>query len=195
MNIVGFSLCNWINYGLSFAGGAVAWRFPLAFQAIFIIALFATVPWLPESPRWLLYHGHDDEARKVLRCLATDDMDDALVTVQHEEIQYSVRYEKEHQIRWRDLLRPQPGATKPLRRLILGAGTQFIQQFEGMLFFSLSASYCSSLTSKYRHQHHVLLLADGAHQRRGLIKRTRAAPYSCQFGHLPHILGPVYPPS
>ncbi|PWI66791.1 hypothetical protein PCL_04635 [Purpureocillium lilacinum] len=136
MNIVGFSLCNWINYGLSFAGGAVAWRFPLAFQAIFIIALFATVPWLPESPRWLLYHGHDDEARKVLRCLATDDMDDALVTVQHEEIQYSVRYEKEHQIRWRDLLRPQPGATKPLRRLILGAGTQFIQQFEGINIMS-----------------------------------------------------------
>ncbi|KAJ0271095.1 hypothetical protein CBS470a_013309 [Colletotrichum nupharicola] len=32
MNIAGFSLCNWINYGLSFAGGAVAWRFPLAFQ-------------------------------------------------------------------------------------------------------------------------------------------------------------------
>ncbi|KAL3965571.1 hypothetical protein ACCO45_002575 [Purpureocillium lilacinum] len=136
MNIVGFSLCNWINYGLSFAGGAVAWRFPLAFQAIFIIALFATVPWLPESPRWLLYHGHDDEARKVLRCLASDDTDDALVTVQHEEIQYSVQYEKEHQIRWRDLLRPQPGATKPLRRLILGAGTQFIQQFEGINIMS-----------------------------------------------------------
>lgn len=50
MNIVGFSLCNWINYGLSFAGGAVAWRFPLAFQFVFIIALFATVPFLPESP-------------------------------------------------------------------------------------------------------------------------------------------------
>ncbi|KAL7765012.1 hypothetical protein ACKLNR_002928 [Fusarium oxysporum f. sp. zingiberi] len=24
MNIVGFSFCNWINYGLSFAGGAIA---------------------------------------------------------------------------------------------------------------------------------------------------------------------------
>lgn len=131
MNILGFSICNWINYGLSFADGAVAWRFPLAFQFIFIISLFATVPWLPESPRWLVYHGRDAEATDVLASLAAKPRDDLVVVTQQEEIQYSVKYEKEHQLRWRDLLRPQPEATKPLRRLLLGAGTQFIQQFEG----------------------------------------------------------------
>ncbi|KAM0199203.1 hypothetical protein ACHAPA_012311 [Fusarium lateritium] len=136
MNIVGFSVCNWINYGLSFAGGAVAWRFPLAFQFVFIIALFATVPWLPESPRWLLYHGRDTEALEVLSCLEGKAADDAFVVTQHEEIRYSVQYEKEHQIRWRDLLRPQQGGTKPLRRLLLGAGAQFIQQFEGINIMS-----------------------------------------------------------
>jgi hypothetical protein len=155
MNIVGFSVCNWINYFLSFAGGAVAWRFPLAFQFIFIISLFATVPWLPESPRWLIHHGRDAEAIEVLACLAGEPQDSPFVVAQQEEIQYSVQYEKEHQIRWRDLLRPQPGATKPLRRLLLGAGTQFIQQFEGtflqriiLLHFNLN-----------RYQHHVLLFA------------------------------------
>jgi len=51
MNIAGFSLVNWINYGLSFRGGSIAWRFPLAFQFIFIFILWGTVPWLPESPR------------------------------------------------------------------------------------------------------------------------------------------------
>ncbi|KAM0547493.1 hypothetical protein ACHAPJ_010366 [Fusarium lateritium] len=136
MNIVGFSLCNWINYGLSFAGGAVAWRFPLAFQFVFIIALFATVPWLPESPRWLLYHDLDTEALEVLACLEGKSQNDAFVITQQEEIKYSVQYEKEHQIRWRDLLHPQPGGTKPLRRLLLGAGTQFIQQFEGINIMS-----------------------------------------------------------
>jgi len=50
-NIFGFMLSNWVNYGLSFHQGSVAWRFPLAFQYIFIIVLFLTVPWLPESPR------------------------------------------------------------------------------------------------------------------------------------------------
>lgn len=51
LNIAGFSLSNWVTFGFSFLSGGVAWRFPLAFQFFFIIILFATVPWLPESPR------------------------------------------------------------------------------------------------------------------------------------------------
>lgn len=52
LNIAGFSLSNWITYGFSFLPGPIAWRFPLAFQFVFIIILYATVPWLPESPRY-----------------------------------------------------------------------------------------------------------------------------------------------
>lgn len=55
MNIVGFAMVQWINYGLSFTGGSVAWRFPIAFQFFFIIILWGTVPWLPESPRYLAF--------------------------------------------------------------------------------------------------------------------------------------------
>ena len=50
-NIAGFSLSNWVTYGFSFVPGPVAWRLPLTLQFIFIAILFATVPWLPESPR------------------------------------------------------------------------------------------------------------------------------------------------
>lgn len=53
--LVGFSLANWLNYGLSFANGPVSWRFPLAFQFVFNIIIFSTVPWLPESPRYGKY--------------------------------------------------------------------------------------------------------------------------------------------
>lgn len=52
MNIFGFMLSNWVNYGLSFVGGAIAWRLPLAIQLVFIAIIFSTVPWLPESPRY-----------------------------------------------------------------------------------------------------------------------------------------------
>ncbi|EJD45345.1 general substrate transporter [Auricularia subglabra TFB-10046 SS5] len=135
MNIVGFSLVNWVNYGLSFRSGSVAWRFPLAFQFIFIFILWGTVPWLPESPRWLIAHHRKEEALEILAALEDKETTDAYVTMQLHEIEYSVQYEREHSVRWRDLLRGktrEDGDTKTLRRLILGAGTQFMQQFEGI---------------------------------------------------------------
>lgn len=53
MNIAGFSLSNWLTYGFSFLEGSITWRFPIAFQGVFMIVLYATVPWLPESPRFV----------------------------------------------------------------------------------------------------------------------------------------------
>ncbi|ODM20755.1 hypothetical protein SI65_03808 [Aspergillus cristatus] len=109
MNIFGSALVNWINYGLSFCGGAVAWQFPIAFQFVFIIILFSTVPWLPESPRWLLSHDHATKAVEVLACLEEKPVNDPFISLLRQEIEYSIHYE-----------------------LILGAGVQLIQQFEGI---------------------------------------------------------------
>ncbi|KAB8205809.1 general substrate transporter [Aspergillus parasiticus] len=139
MNILGFCMVNWINYGLSFAGGAVAWRFPIAFQFMFIFVLFATVPWLPESPRWLMQRGYEKEAIEILSCIEDKPIDDPYVVAQKNEIEYTIYYERENAIRWRDiLLRRKTDSTdsKSLRRLILGAGTQFMQQFEGINIMS-----------------------------------------------------------
>jgi len=53
LNIAGFSLSNWVTFGFSFVPGPIAWRVPLACQFIFIAVLYGTVPWLPESPRYV----------------------------------------------------------------------------------------------------------------------------------------------
>ncbi|KAF9888547.1 hypothetical protein FE257_008478 [Aspergillus nanangensis] len=134
MNIAGYALVNWINYGLSFHGGAIAWRFPIAFQFVFFFVLWGTVPWLPESPRWLMAHQRETEAMEVLSCLEAKPADDPYITTMRNEIEFSVRYERENSTRWRDLLSRKKSQhdTKTLRRLLLGAGTQFIQQFEGI---------------------------------------------------------------
>lgn len=134
LNVGGYCIVNWINYGLSFRGGSIAWRLPIALQLFFICALFATVPWLPESPRWLLAHGRKEEGVEVLSCIEAKPIDDAYIITQHDEIQYSIQYERDNAIRWRDLLRGgKSEGTKTLRRLLLGAGTQAIQQFQGLL--------------------------------------------------------------
>ncbi|OAA64572.1 General substrate transporter [Niveomyces insectorum RCEF 264] len=136
MNIAGFCLCNWLNFGVSFVGGSFAWRFPLAFQFVFIFILFATVPWLPESPRWLLAHGHTDEATEVLAALENKPTNDPFVVTERKEIEYSVQYEREHGMDWRQIFTKKAGSTKTLRRLLLGAGTQFMQQFGGINIMS-----------------------------------------------------------
>ncbi|THW79504.1 general substrate transporter [Aureobasidium pullulans] len=136
-NVGGFMIVNWTNYGLSFVAGSIQWRLPLALQFIFIFVLFATVPWLPESPRWLIAHGHEVEAIQILADLENKSTDHAFIVAQHQEIVYGVQYEREHSIKWRDLLRGRTeDGTKSARRLLLGAGTQFFQQFGGINIMS-----------------------------------------------------------
>lgn len=134
LNIAGFSLSNWITYGFSFVDGPIAWRFPLAFQFIFIFVLYATVPWLPESPRWLIAHGHLDQAEQIIADLEAKDLLDAYVVTESKEIQYAVNFEREHGVSWWDLMRGKTGTagTCTIRRLLLGAGAQAMQQFAGI---------------------------------------------------------------
>ncbi|KAL4946584.1 hypothetical protein BDV06DRAFT_233147 [Aspergillus oleicola] len=138
MNIAGYCMVNWINYGLSFRGGPVAWRFPIAFQFFFIFILFATVPWLPESPRWLMAQGCEEEAVEILAAIEGKAVDDPYIQTQRNEIRFSVEYERNNTPTWKEILLRREGGngTKSLRRLLLGAGTQFMQQFEGINIMS-----------------------------------------------------------
>ena len=133
LNIAGFSLSNWMTYGFSYVDGPIAWRFPLAFQFVFIFILYGTVPWLPESPRWLIAHDQIDKAEQIIADLEATSIDDAYVVTESKEIQWAVQYERENGVGWMDLLRGRSGkGTSTIRRLILGAGAQAMQQLAGI---------------------------------------------------------------
>lgn len=135
LNIAGYSLSNWVTYAFSYVRGPASWRFPLAFQFIFIIILWVTVPWLPESPRWLIAHGRTEEAQEIIANLEDMDSNDSHVITAHTEIVDAVEYERQHSIPWTNLLRGKTGdqgGTCAVRRLLLGAGSQAIQQLSGI---------------------------------------------------------------
>lgn len=94
----GIMIAYWIDFGLYFTDpNEVSWRFPLAFQIFFCLPIIgecqnphlttvsradsktALVMSLPESPRWLILKGKEDEAMHVLGALAGADPDSQFV--------------------------------------------------------------------------------------------------------------------
>lgn len=86
----GIMLSYWIDLGLSFAPGSVAWRFPFAFQILFCIFILSLIWGLPESPRWLILKGREDEAREVLAALNDTDVNDRAITAEFNEVRDTV---------------------------------------------------------------------------------------------------------
>ncbi|KAJ5639465.1 uncharacterized protein N7484_007327 [Penicillium longicatenatum] len=72
LNIFGVVLAYWLEFGLSFIDegrSPFRWRFPIGFQIIFLLVLFCAVWFFPESPRWLVKVGREEEARYILQRL------------------------------------------------------------------------------------------------------------------------------
>ncbi|CAK7233199.1 hypothetical protein SCUCBS95973_008513 [Sporothrix curviconia] len=105
------------------------WLYPICMQAIFPILFLIGIPFLPESPRWLVAKGRVEEAEKEVRKLRNWS-DEAV----HEEVvQMAIACEEERLINahygWLDLWR---GTN--LKRTMTAIGTQCLQQSQGLSF-------------------------------------------------------------
>ncbi|KAL0938431.1 sugar transporter stl1 [Colletotrichum truncatum] len=86
----GIMISYWIDLGMSFAPGSVAWRFPLALQIFFCIFILAFVWNLPESPRWLILKNRHEEAKTVIAAIADLPEDDDYVKNEYVVIKETV---------------------------------------------------------------------------------------------------------
>lgn len=132
-NTFAFCLSNWMNYALYFEGNALQWRFPLAFQLIFPIAVSIALFFAPESPRWLLLKDRPEEALEVIARLhgKNTSIHDPVVTAEFLSIQQALIMERKDKVPVRDVLLCRD-RTQNLRRMLLSCGTQFMQQFSGV---------------------------------------------------------------
>ncbi|TKX20397.1 sugar transporter-like protein 32 [Elsinoe australis] len=78
---VGITFAYFYDFGLSYVGGPMAWRLPIATQIAFAIPIAILMIPLPESPRWLIQRGRVDDATKVLmQNYGVDEDDEELQT-------------------------------------------------------------------------------------------------------------------
>jgi sugar porter (SP) family MFS transporter len=109
----------------------MTWRFPIAFQCVFAIIVLVLMLRLPESPRWLLTHGRAAEANTVLAALHGEHREHGDVQTQMTVITDAIKASGQvaGKTRWRDLLTG--GKEQHFRRMLLGGGSQMMQQLSG----------------------------------------------------------------
>ncbi|KAF2872282.1 sugar transporter STL1 [Massariosphaeria phaeospora] len=140
--ITGFSISNWLTLGFSFAPRDIAWRFPLAFQCFFTLCIFALCPFLPDSPRLLIRKGKVDEAMEVLAALEGHGATPESPAVRAQFNIIKDILDKEHMTTysWWELISGR-GPSGVMRRMVLGAWMQAMNQISGINVTSYYMSY------------------------------------------------------
>ncbi|KAI0975201.1 sugar transporter [Xylaria arbuscula] len=145
----------WIDYGTNYIGGTIlgkqkdaAWLVPICLQIFPAAILFFGMIFMPFSPRWLIHHDREAEARNVLANLRGLTADHNLVELEFLEIKAQSQFEKrtvnEHFPHLREAtawntFKLQFVAIKSLfqtkamfRRVVVATVTMFFQQWTGI---------------------------------------------------------------
>lgn len=129
MITMGITISYWIDFGLLFTDpSSVAWRFPLAFQIFFALVIVGFVMFLPESPRWLILKGKEEEARDNLASLMGQDPDSDYIKNEFTSIKATVLEMSKGS--FRDLFTM--GPDRHFHRVVLAYVNQMFQQISGI---------------------------------------------------------------
>lgn len=122
----------WLDFGMSYTNNTAQWRFPIAFQAVFALSMVTVATFLPETPRWLVSHGKNEEAVDVIAALADLPEDHETVLETFNEIAEIAKYEADagYSFDYREMLGG--GEIQNFRRMCLCFGIQFMEEMCGI---------------------------------------------------------------
>jgi len=86
----------WATFGTFRIDSNWSWRVPSLLQGLPSVAQVFLIFIIPESPRWLIYKGRDEEGIRILaKYHANDDVNSPLVQFEYNEIKEAIRLEEE----------------------------------------------------------------------------------------------------
>ncbi|KAK0441522.1 hexose transporter [Desarmillaria tabescens] len=127
---LGSIIAAWTTFGTFKIKNTWAWRIPSALQALPSVLQVALIWFIPESPRWLVSKGREEQALKVLAYYHADgNAEDPLVKHEFEEIRAAIELDRTvtANVGWKSLVST-PGNRKRMRIIIAIA---FFSQWSG----------------------------------------------------------------
>lgn len=103
-NIFGLLMAFGINLGVTIALGKQsqwAWRTPIIVMQVYPILLMAVIERLPESPRWFIFNGREDDAKDALIDIYGDEGKD-----RYEDLLDQHEKEKDEHVGYLDMVNP-----------------------------------------------------------------------------------------
>ncbi|KIY03496.1 uncharacterized protein Z520_00187 [Fonsecaea multimorphosa CBS 102226] len=118
--LFGYALASWVGFAFWKQGNDNGWRALQALNATPGILLLGFLPWLPESPRWLLMNDRYEEAEAVLKKLHTEEE----AAVELAQIATQVRVDRTLESSYWSLIKKPSYRKRAIMSFIIPAGIQ-----------------------------------------------------------------------
>ncbi|KAI0377350.1 general substrate transporter [Hypomontagnella monticulosa] len=160
--VAGLAAGFWVGYAVTFWNATehdvyVSWRVSLAVIQVPCFIFGAGLPFLPETPRWLIEHGHFERAQKSLHWLREGSFSETEIDAELARIRENVEsHRAAGEGNWLSLFRDR----NLFERLWRASLLQFMAQMCGATAMKIVLTYCS-LVAKLGLPTRVTLMAGG----------------------------------
>ncbi|KAE8383905.1 general substrate transporter [Aspergillus bertholletiae] len=128
---LGTALASYVGMGFYFCENEVAsWRAPMGIPLVFLVILLGTIPFLPESPRYLLLKGRTAEARQIFSKLnKISNTNEVLLEEEFDQMQQQAAHDRGMNSSWTSMF------TYPAyrKRIFLACMISVLNQSTGFL--------------------------------------------------------------
>lgn len=129
----GMSFAYWMDFWFGYLDySSASWRVVIAAQILFILLAMVILFFMPESPRWLILKGREDQALRILSAL--NDTEPTTHEIRQEFLQIKDAVIEMAKASFKGI--GKQGDYRDTHRVILAVGLQFMQQMGGINFMT-----------------------------------------------------------